>query len=96
MEGSSAPVRVPSSGRARGSSSPRFESPKLSAWPVVEGVGKDPGDEPLNLDEEAKRPRYRILLVDDDPATLMAMKRHLLRMRGPVAYQGTLRSTSRA
>lgn len=48
----------------------------------------NPADEPLSLDEEAKRPRYRILLVDDDPATLMAMKRHLLRMRGPVAYQG--------
>ena len=37
------------------------------------------------------RSDYRILLVDDDAATLMAMKRHLIRMRGPVRYQGTTR-----
>ena len=31
---------------------------------------------------------YRVLLVDDDPATLMAMKHHLVRMRGLVKYEG--------
>jgi hypothetical protein len=38
--------------------------------------------------EGGERAPFRVLLVDDDPATLMAMKHHLVRMRGPVQYQG--------
>jgi|APGre2960657444_1045066.scaffolds.fasta_scaffold49856_2 hypothetical protein len=41
-----------------------------------------------SLDYGADRPSYRVLLVDDDAATLKAMKHHLVRMRGPVQYQG--------
>lgn len=48
-------------------------------------VGADEG--PASSQQQQRTP-YRILLVDDDPATLMAMKHHLVRMRGPVAYQG--------
>jgi hypothetical protein len=54
--------------------------------PGAEGGEEGPG---LSLSSlQTHRTPYRILLVDDDPATLMAMKHHLVRMRGPVAYQG--------
>ena len=65
---------------------------RASAWPVPDSRG---GSAHGALDAAAAlgipRSDYRILLVDDDAATLMAMKRHLIRMRGPVRYQGTAR-----
>lgn len=54
-----------------------------SAWPIPES-GSAHSLDTLGV----ARSDYRILLVDDDAATLMAMKRHLIRMRGPVQYQG--------
>jgi hypothetical protein len=67
-----------------------------SAWPIptagLDGLSLGGGSGGSSVDGAAtfsgERTPYRILLVDDDPATLMAMKRHLLRMRGPVQYQG--------
>ena len=65
---------------------------RASAWPVPDSRG---GSAHGALDAAAAlgipRSDYRILRVDDDAATLMAMKRHLIRMRGPVRYQGTTR-----
>lgn len=37
---------------------------------------------------------FRVLLVDDDPATLMAMKHHLARVKAPV-YEGSRRRRRR-
>ena len=69
--------------------SPRSPA-RASAWPATDSRG---GSAHGALDAAAAlgipRTDYRILLVDDDAATLMAMKRHLIRMRGPVRYQGT-------
>lgn len=45
------------------------------------------GGEASTQDAPPLKP-YRVLLVDDDPATLMAMKQHLVRMRGRVKYEG--------
>lgn len=63
----------------------------MASVPVsIPGAPVD-GDHPLpgpTAPSAEARPHYRILLVDDDPATLMAMKHHLVRMRGPVQYQG--------
>jgi hypothetical protein len=67
-----------------------------SAWPIPTagldglslGGGGSGGSSVDGATFSGERTAYRILLVDDDPATLMAMKRHLLRMRGPVQYQG--------
>ncbi len=66
-----------------------------SAVPIP-GATSAPGTPRGSLDgatppDDAARSLYRILLVDDDPATLMAMKHHLVRMRGPVQYQGARR-----
>jgi hypothetical protein len=81
------PLRAPGSPQQR------------SAWPIPERGGSGHGlgnllPPALAIDDGGASPLtrsdYRILLVDDDPATLMAMKRHLLRMRGPVQYQGAL------
>jgi hypothetical protein len=69
---------------------------RASAWPIPTtavdalALGGSGGSGGSSVDGtfSGVRSDYRILLVDDDPATLMAMKRHLLRMRGPVQYQG--------
>jgi len=71
--------------------SPRSPA-RASAWLVPEsGRGGSAQDGAQDAAAALGIPRtdYRILLVDDDAATLMAMKRHLIRMRGPVRYQGT-------
>lgn len=73
--------------------SPRSPA-RASAWPVP--VPETRGGSAHGAQDAAAalgipRTDYRILLVDDDAATLMAMKRHLIRMRGPVRYQGTCR-----
>jgi hypothetical protein len=47
------------------------------------------GDAPGSPAPSKPAEDYRILLVDDDAATLMAMKQHLLRMKGGVKYQVT-------
>jgi hypothetical protein len=73
---------------------------RASAWPIPEAAAAPSLELPselLRIEAGAGaaalvgRSDYSILLVDDDPATLMAMKRHLLRMRGPVQYQGARR-----
>jgi hypothetical protein len=53
------------------------EAPRMDAG-VAAGLG-EAGPPPSS---------YRVLLVDDDPATLMAMKHHLVRMGGKVKYEG--------